>query len=396
MTTTTLHFQPPANLTDFDPLPHQRDAWHVSMATFFRQAIARTEQLLGKGNSQLYDPTRTSLSGAVAEQVITWAGFPKTLYEGRTKQQAWQAAEQLVSFKANGRTAKARPQDEYLEWHTTRDPHGRITAVDFTCEGPEYWAALAHGYPDSIRPGHGAPAAKGDLNAVVALYQQYVSPEVKREDLLLHGRYDPWNRWNTELGAMHLTHPSNSLSAEVYLAGDATVLREKNGQVLTDDDDLIACALYGVATRASDPRIGGAVNALARTAALISLKNPVGLYIDGLDTTGWTKPDGQTPVGNYWTILRGNPNAIVRARFEVPKSEGFVVSDILIGGEPITYAGQIAEHITVKLTGLAGEAGKHQHPAVGCEAAAAGPSLLAAEEPADSALVRLHTRSLRG
>jgi hypothetical protein len=48
----------------------------------------------------------------------------------------------------------------------------------------------------------------------------------------------------------------------------------------------------------------------------------VGLYIDSLDTTGWTRPDG-SPVGDYWTILRGSPTAVVRARYEVPASEGF-------------------------------------------------------------------------
>jgi hypothetical protein len=71
---------------------------------------------------------------------------------------------------------------------------------------------------------------------VTKLYQQFVSPDVQRADLLIDGRYDPWNKWNTELGAMHLTHPSNALQAEVFLAGDATVLRTKDGVVLSDAD----------------------------------------------------------------------------------------------------------------------------------------------------------------
>ena len=95
-------------------------------------------------------------------------------------------------------------------------------------------------------------------------------------------------------------------------------------------------------------------------------ERPVGLYIDSLDTTGWSKPDG-SPVGNYWHVLRGDSSAgIVRARYEVPPSEGFIVSDIKIGGEPIEFAGQIAEHITMKLTGVAAETGQHHADPVGC------------------------------
>ena len=39
--------------------------------------------------------------------------------------------------------------------------------------------------------------------------------------------------------------------------------------------------------------------------------------------------------------------------FEVPPSEGFTVSDIRIGDVPITYGGQLAQHMTVRLIGLA-------------------------------------------
>jgi hypothetical protein len=363
-----VQFDPPGRLTDFDAIPHQREAWHVAMSTFFTEAIARTEVHVGRGKSQFYDPTLTSPRGVVAEQTIAWNGFPKVLLaQTGSRQEALRAAEQLVTFRLDGRRVQARPQDEYLEWHVTRDEAGRLVAVDFTCEGPEYWAALAHGYPDSISPGPGAPAATGDMQLLLTLYHQYVSPVVKLDELLLAGRYDPFNQWNTTRGAMHLTHPSNSLQAEVFLAGDATVLREQNGQILEDDDELIRCAQYGEPERASDPTIGGGVNTLARAGALVSLRDPVGLYIDSLDTTGWTKPDG-TPVGDYWRILRGQPDMIVRARYEVPPSGGFRVSDILIGGEPIAFAGQIAEHITMKLTGIAAEQGQHRAAPVACEA----------------------------
>ena len=99
----------------------------------------------------------------------------------------------------------------------------------------------------------------------------------------------------------------------------------------------------------------------------------VGLYIAGLDTTGWSKPDGR-PVGDYWRITRGSRGAIVRARYEVPRREGFVVGQVQIGGEPIEYGGQIAERITMKLTGLAAEQGRHRASPVGCRRRAPAPA----------------------
>ena len=370
MTATT--WIPPGNATDLTSLANGLEAWDFTMASFFMQAVSRVQSANGSQPSQFTDATRDGLNLRWSSAVITWNGFPKVLTaKYPTTQAALQAAEQLNEFDIDGRTVEARPQDEYLEWHATLDSTGKITAVDFTCEGPEYWESIAQGYPSSVPPSApGAPAATGSMDAVTALYQKYVSPEVQAADLLHNGAYDPWNKWNTGLGVMHLTHPSNSLQAEVFLAGDASVLREKNGVLLTDDDALIQCAQYGVPQRSSDPTIGGQVNALARGGALISLLNPVGLYIDSLDTTGWAKPDG-SPVGNYWTVLRGTGGYILRGRYEVPAAEGFTVSDIQIGGEPIAYAGQIAMNITMRLTGIAADAGHHMTTPVGCVGTAA-------------------------
>ena len=44
---------------------------------------------------------------------------------------------------------------------------------------------------------------------------------------------------------------------------------------------------------------------------------------------------------------------IERLVIEVPRNRRLTVSDITIGGEPIQYGGQIAECVTVKLTGIA-------------------------------------------
>jgi hypothetical protein len=55
----------------------------------------------------------------------------------------------------------------------------------------------------------------------------------------------------------------------------------------------------------------------------------------------------------WFTVARGEPGRIERAVFEVPAAEGFTVSDVRIGDEPIRFGGQLAERMTVKLVGLA-------------------------------------------
>jgi hypothetical protein len=58
------------------------------------------------------------------------------------------------------------------------------------------------------------------------------------------------------------------------------------GPPLTEGGDLIGCAAYGLSTRASDPTIGKNLNDLIRSGSIISVDNPVGLYLEKLDTTG--------------------------------------------------------------------------------------------------------------
>jgi hypothetical protein len=177
---------------------------------------------------------------------------------------------------------------------------------------------------------------------------------VKKADLFPGGRYDSRNPWNnsTERGAMHLIQRNNTLGAEIELAAAATILRRKDGAILTSSQELVKCSQYGAAERNSDPHIGASVNALARQGADISLANPIGLCIGGLSTIGWTTPDGSDPA-QYWKVTRGKPNKALRAVYEVPVSQGFAVGDIVINGRPIEFGSQIADFITIKLTGLA-------------------------------------------
>src|SRR5262249_23380829 len=147
----------------------------------------------------------------------------------------------------------------------------------------------------------------GDQQRLLQLYREWVSPDVQIEDLIAtedigtadgrsvlvaKGGYNFYNKWNTIHGIVHLCAPPNSLTAEIQLGGDATVVRhDSRGRLVVEPEALICCAAYGGPDRNSDPTIGAAVNALARAGAFITLRNPVGLYMDHVDLTGWETPD---------------------------------------------------------------------------------------------------------
>lgn len=336
-------FDPPAQLGDFDnPL---RLLWSEFVATAFEQNIQEVKAQIQPGTCQFYNPMNTDTPAAHAEAVITWIGFPRllTLKHPGNRRAALKDADTPA---ASGE----RKQDEYLEWFITRK-NGKIIRVDFTCESPEYWRFLATHAPDKL----------------VEMYRQLVSPQVKKADLYLpNGEYKPLNKWNTKQGAVHLNQRNNTLLAEINIAAFATILRQRAGQLITNADELIECAQFGAPGRASDPTIGAQVNALARAGHMITLKNPVGLYIDSINLAGFTTPAGAAVDPSFFRIVRGQPGSAVRAVFEVPASAGFTVSDIRIGGEKIEFGGQLAEHITMKLTGVAFGAGQVHNQAKAC------------------------------
>ena len=371
-------FDPPAYLPDFNGIPGQLEAWHKAVSNWFDSSIDRDRQLVGGGTFQFYNPARFDPAGAVVEQAITWNAFPKELLRMFGRDRAMREADTLwtldryysdfLNFPIDPVKFPQlfqipfRPQDEYCEWHVVRDPQtNQIVRATFTSEPPEFWHALFGGkIPDDDTE------FPGNRDILLNLYREFISPNVQLDDLIakqdisvpgghlaLKGQYNPYNKWNTTHGIVHLGAPPNSLTAEIQLGADATVLRQDaRGRLLVEADALICCAAYGGPDRNSDPTIGAAVNALARLGAFVTLRNPVGLYIDHIDLAGWEGPRGET-VADCVRILRGMPQMIERLVVEVPKERGFTVSDIRIGGVPIQYGGQIAECITVKLVGVA-------------------------------------------
>lgn len=257
--------------------------------------------------------------------------------------------------------------DEYCEWSITRDATGKLRSVMFTCENPAYYLTLWRINPE----------------AVLGLYKDYIDPSVVIEDLYLRyaydqptgkkgepvidpttGRaaYDVTNKWNSGTarvpgqygGALHLTSGPNTLSAEIYLAGAATIQRPDASSV--NAQTLICCAQYGQNFRNSDPFIGFSANSLAG-ANRITLTDPVGLYLQQPQSfANWKGPKGED-VSQYWKVTRGSAGTgpggidqILHAVFEIPESAGFSISDVTIDGKPIEYIGQIANQMKVALS----------------------------------------------
>jgi hypothetical protein len=372
-------YDPPAFLPDFNTIPGQLEAWHGAVSNWFDEVIALDQQRFGAAPLQYYNAARIDPGGVAVEQAITWNAFPKEMVRRYGRERALVLADRLWPYERYAQpsadpddtTGTAgvlyRPQEEYCEWHVQRDADsGRIHRVTFTSEPPEYWQALFGLVPGDPSQGFADQSFPGDLHTLLRLYRELVSLDVQLEDLIAatdiqvgkdivvaKGQYNIYNRWNTTLGIAHLNSPPNSLVAEIQLGGDATVrYADPKGRLLVEPEALISYAGYGGPNRNSDPTIGASVNALARLGVPVTLRNPVGLYMDHIDLSGWQTPDGKD-AADCVRIVRGFPGLIERMVVEVPSSRKFAVSDIRIAGEPIRYGGQIAECITVKLVGIA-------------------------------------------
>jgi hypothetical protein len=374
-----IHFDPPGMIDDLEGNPALVQAWSAELSGFFDGAVGLLEAFFAAnagGTPQFYNPVTTGIVATDTLLPITWNGFPKRFKRHITTDYA--AAEQK-----DPTAGKFREQDEYLEWFAVRDAHGKIKRVQFTCEGPDYWDFLA----------------RHDSAKAVELYRKYIDPGVDKADLFLaSGGYNIVNKWNTASGAMHLSHPSNFLQAEVRLASDATVRRrDVTGAEPLDSKSLIDCANFGDPTRNSDPKIGFDVNGLARQGFMITLANPVGLYIASFKNDGLTLPDG-TAASGCFNILRGRLPLALRAEFRLPpaaEAKGLTVSDVSIGGKPIEFGGQLAELITMTLTGAACKPGSVNNPLQPCGAIGAQAPVHAAAALKPSLGGKLELRSRR-
>lgn len=377
-------FDPTANLSDFDAVPNLRDKWSEMLdATFDENINGRAgwdpskpiseknpepfavEELKAWGRTasdlRFYNPTHMAVPDGSTPVDVNWNALP-TSFDDRFGGDRTKILTFLDSPQDDpGTPVKTRVQDEYCEWVVTKQAN-KITKVVFTSEPPEYYDFL-------FDPPAGVNK-EATQKLLVDIYRTLTGDDaLQLSDLKAgDGSYNPWNEANNA-ACVHMQQPNNTLGAEINIGARSAILRvDKNGTALTDADKLIRCGQYGAAERQSDPTIGAAANAVARGNKFLTLQNPVGLYMAGLDTAGWVTPDG-TDAQSFWRVVRGDAtrNMIVRAEYSVPAAKGYTVSDITIGGSPIRFGGQVAANIKMRLGVLVGPVASVPAPrAIGC------------------------------
>src|SRR5262249_55579352 len=162
---------------------------------------------------------------------------------------------------------------------------------------------------------------------------------------------NPFNIWNTQKGVMHLTHPANTLGAEINLAARSTILRKAgNSTRITDVRRLACCSGFGDANRSSDPTIGQGVNLTVlppqagAASARVTLANPVGLYMNKIRPGALTDDQGN-PLDDWFRFERGVAARGLMAVVEPPAGSPVGFDRVQVEGVPLERGGQLADVI---------------------------------------------------
>ena len=314
------HFDTPASLRDVPA----GSAFYTRWSDYLKRIIA--DFAAGDNGGAFFDPTAMDANVA-GTKAITWMGFPREtiLPNNRdSKRMAYQLADSDVPRRNN--------QNEYFEWYVVRNTEGKITKITFVTELPEYYEQLWDHDPDEV----------------VAIYNRLVGPGVVREDLVdSSGNYTKFNRWNTTDGIVHYIQGINHLIAAVGLCRDSALATVRG------NDNFDIRVQFSSAPTSVDPRASYDVNMLVRKGLLVTLVDPIGVYIANWDNSGISQPDGSPAPDDWWRVIRGTRDHVLRLEYSVPDHLGFVVGDLTLGGRRIEYGGQLAEQITVVLHGMA-------------------------------------------
>jgi hypothetical protein len=309
-------FSLPGQVEDLDDSVEQAALARVWQGIVDREFSAVADR------SQFYDPSKRETPADADVHDVTWRAFPATVNHLETTAVGrWLRAD------------KRQHQDEYCEWSVERDGD-KVKRITFTTELPEYYEALW----------------EVDREEVLGLYRRHVSEDVQIDELRRQdGGYDRDNVWNTAANGpiMHLRNGPNNLHAAVALAANATVSRVRDGMPVTKQQDLMDCGDLGIAERNSDPQIASAINGLAALGRMITLTDPLGLYINELRTDDISLPAG-VAIEDCWTIERGVAGLAVRASFALPDAAG-TVSDVTLQGVGIAFGAQLADRVRVRI-----------------------------------------------
>ncbi|PMD51447.1 uncharacterized protein K444DRAFT_232276 [Hyaloscypha bicolor E] len=298
----------PARLNDLEGRDATRAGWSSTIDSVMNEIIrSRKEQSL---DIKSYNPAHETSSNAAVE-IIKWLAYPNNckLRREENKNRYVEA-----DVRAN--------QDEYCEWEVERQ-NGHLKSVTFTTEVPEYYTYLAKADPTGA-----------------LLLRQYkrlnpdVADSIKLEDLVdARGAYNIKNRWNTRgtdenLGLegriAHLIRENNNLQEAAELVVDSTVVRrDAKGEFVAGGRSLLLAMVPKVSdnspNRNSDPNIAAFINQFSRDGKLVTVSNPVGLYIDSFEDSDFKTVDGDS-VSSFWNVERKSQDGryVVRAKFTVP------------------------------------------------------------------------------
>lgn len=318
---TTPFFGPPGNLDELDG----------PALVGWSELITMHMEGFSKNHRRFFNPAADTAPAQPQVVSVVWAASPARLTHEHTDLERWEKADESRD-----------EQDEYCEWRVQRDGDGKLTAIEFSTETPDYWAHLA----------------EVDASRLVELYRELVDPEVLEDDLFVPDsrmgrRYNPNNRWNdaSSAGIAHLRQRNNNLHAAIALVAQATVQWTKGGRRVSDRRELVACGGLGDGLRNSDPQIADIINDAVSAGSAVSLANPLGLYMEPPQTHGFQTPDGTDPA-TFWTPVRGTSGHVVRARFAVPNGLGYVLGDLTANGMPLQFGAQVADQLLVRADAL--------------------------------------------
>lgn len=305
-------------------------------------AVARKEANLGIRDTWFFNMIAEGIEDGVLAD-ITWTAFPRRLQiqypnDGPTR---WKKADDN-----RGR------QEEYCEWIAQKE-NNKLLSATFTTEVPDYYDFLA----------------RRDPKLLVNLYREFTGGEIDTAELVENGQYAFVNRYNEPSGdtIIHMgCNSANTLGAAVALSAEATWPSvDASGNPITSEQGLIDCRSFGERVRHSDPHIGARINALVRAGNRVSFPGPVGLYIHDIDWGAFEMPDGSDPT-NLLILERGTEGFMMRVKIAAPNNAPYSLSDVLVNGEPLQFASQIAEVMTIRIRGLAIPAASSA-PEISCE-----------------------------
>lgn len=252
-------------------------------------------------------------------------------------------------------------QDEYLEWAAERNGDGKFTKISFVAEGYDYFSRLFESDEGVVLDLYreftkNNKLGVDDLRAKHGIFRRHKDGSV--DTLAKPGAFNPRNRHNINPGIVHLSHRANSLGAEVNLAGISGITRRNAKGDLVDGADaelLLCCNQGGNPNRNSDPLISQQAYRLVLDRHHYTLANPVGLYIASVEEQSLLLPDNSTPVPReWWREVRGaglwsGESRVLRLELEIPPSEKLTISDLIVGGAPVKFPGQVASLLNVHL-----------------------------------------------